>query len=148
MENKLYKWSKNGMKMLINTDFQLFNKQTNYISNGQVIANTQYSRYIRPYNETECNGCKFQEGELHYADLEYFTIPTKLRDLLRKQTVSVILYEFKIYRNSHKDVVGHLVIRNGETIYKKIYDNYWLNSLQIQKRANVLDYCEKIIKEE
>ena len=48
--SELYTWSKNGMKMILNTDFKKFNKQTNYISNGNVIANTQYSNYIRPYN--------------------------------------------------------------------------------------------------
>lgn len=148
MENKLYKWSKNGMKMLINTDFQLFNKQTNLISRGQTIANTQYSLCIRPYNETKCNGIEFPIGHLHNTDLQYFTIPEKLRELLREQTETVVLYEFKVYKNSHEDIIGHLIIKDGETIYKKLYDIYSLNFSQIQKRLNVLDYCEKIIKGE
>ena len=148
MSSELYKWSKNGMKMIINTDFQLFNKQTNYISDGQVIANTQFSLCIRPYNETECNGINFPIGHLHNKDLENFTITDTLRKLLKEQTENVYLYEFRVFKENRKEVLGHLVIKNGETIYKKLYDIYSLNFSQIQKRANVLDYCEKIIKGE
>ena len=148
MENTLYKWSKNKMKMLINTDFQLFNKQTNYISHGQVIANTQFSLCIRPYNETKCNGIDFPIGHLHNKDLENFTTTDTLRKLLKEQTENVYLYEFRVFKGNRKEVLGHLVIKNGETIYKKLYDIYSLNFSQIQKRANVLDYCEKIIKGE
>lgn len=149
MKNKLYTWSKNGMKMIINTDFKEFNKQTNCISGGNVIANTMHGSYIRPYNETiNPVGEEVEKGHLQDFDLKYFSISNELRELIKEQEKSVCLYEFFIYRNNYKDIIGHLVILEGKTIYKKIKDGAYLNCLQREKRQNVLDYCEKILKEE
>ena len=148
MENKLYTWSKNRMKMIINTKFKEFNKQTNCISGGNVIANTEYGFYIRPYNETvNPVGEKVERGILQNFDLQYFTITKELKDFIQKQKDMVCLYEFFIYKNGRKDIIGHLVINNNKTIYKKIYNCYFLKYVQIEKRQDVLDYCEKILLE-
>ena len=146
MENKLYTWSKNGMKMIIHTDFKEFNRQTNCISRGNVIANTMWGSYIRPYNETvNPVGEKVAPGHLQNFDLQYFKISNELRELIKNQEKSVCLYEFFIYKGEYKDIIGHLVIKDGETIYKKIQDGVYLNCIQREKRQNVLDYCEKIL---
>lgn len=144
---KLYTWSKNGMKMIINTDFKEFNKQTNCISSGNAIANTQYSNYIRPYKETKGYGfTTFQEGHLQNYDLKFFNkVTQEIRDILRNQEKSVCLYEFFIYRNHVKDVIGHIIVKDNEVIYKKVYNRLFLNYDRLLKRQNVLDYCEKII---
>lgn len=144
--SELYTWSKNGMKMIIDTEFKEFNKQTNYIGNGNVIANTQRSNYVRPWKEIECNGYINEEGHLQNFDLKSFNIPNELRELLKNQTNQVCLYQFHIPKDYyHEDIIGWLVIDNGETIYKKINDRVVLNYIQRDKRQNVLDYCEKII---
>ena len=46
----------NPNKMHFESDYKLFNKQTNVISRGNVIANTQYSTYIRPYSKIKNYG--------------------------------------------------------------------------------------------
>ena len=42
----------NGNKMKINTGHKTFDKQTTYITEGNVLAATQYGSHIRPYNLT------------------------------------------------------------------------------------------------
>ena len=147
MENKLYTWSKNGMKMIIHTDFKEFNRQTNCISRGNVIANTMYSNYIRPYDETiNPIGKEVEPGHLQAFDLKYFSISNELRDFIEKQEKQVCLYEFFIYKGNYRDIIGHIVIKDGKIpIYKKIQDSASLNCIQREKRQNVLDYCEKIL---
>lgn len=82
MENEeLYTWSKNGMKMIINTGFKTFDKQTNCITRGNVIANTMSGWHIRGYNETECNGLHFKKGELQEKDLSVYSTCISKRQL-------------------------------------------------------------------
>ena len=66
--SNFYTWSKNGNKMIINSKFKEFNKQTNLITSGNVIANTMWGLYIRPWSETESNGLTFKEGEIFEQD--------------------------------------------------------------------------------
>lgn len=57
-----------------------FDKQTNIITTGNVIANTQISGYVRPKSETECNGFIVDPGTLQAFDLKQYTfsnLPTK-----------------------------------------------------------------------
>lgn len=44
--SELYKWNKSGMKMIIESGFKEFDKQTNLITSGNCISNTQYSNHI------------------------------------------------------------------------------------------------------
>ena len=108
-----------------------------------------HGSYIRPYNETiNPVGEEVEKGYLQDFDLKYFNISNELRKLIKEQEKSVCLYEFFIYRNNYKDIIGHLVTLEGKTIYKKIKDGAYLNCLQREKRQNVLDYCEKILENE
>lgn len=95
MKKKIF--SKNGMKQIINSGWKEFDNQTNCITTGNVIANTQYSSFIRPWKERECNNNIFPEGDLMRFDIEHFgrlpeAIDKYLRDKNRQD--SVILYEF------------------------------------------------------
>ena len=107
---KKAKFNKKGTKQLIDTGWKTFDRQTNCISTGNVIANTQLSLYIRPYRETECNGLSFKPGELLEADLKAFGYrpPDDVMDILRdkRRGKSVILYMF-----STSEVVGNIVGR-------------------------------------
>lgn len=148
MKNELYTWSKNGMKMIINTDFKKFNRQTNLIAKGCVASNTQYSNYITPYEETNLHGKIVEKGELQNYDLKFFTITDELRELIKSQNEGVMLYEFRFYENGEKQIIGHILIKGDKVLYKKLFKDwhyYYFKPLQIDKRQNVLDYCEKII---
>lgn len=92
-------FSKSGMKQLIDSGWKEFDKQTNCIVHGNAVCNTQYSSYIRPWKETECNGFVNPEGHLMDFDLKPFRnyhIPRDIYDYLTDQNrqESVILYMF------------------------------------------------------
>ena len=146
MKEELYTWSKDGMKMKINTKFKLFNRQTNCITSGNALCNTQYSNYIRPYNETNCNGNVFEKGHLQNYDLQYFHLEehTALKEYVKSFDHSVVLYEFFIYKNKQKDVRGWLVEDNGEIIHMVV--NASNPRVNYEKRYDALILCQKIIE--
>lgn len=97
MKKKTY--TKDGMKQIVNSGWKLFDDQTNVITTGQVMANTQYSMCIRPWKETECNGWTNPEGYLMRFDMQPFTrhnIPRRIKELLEDagREKGVILYMF------------------------------------------------------
>lgn len=69
---KKAEFNKRGTKMLIDTGWKKFDRQTNCITTGNAVCNTQISSFIRPYSDTECNGFTFKPGELLEADLKPF----------------------------------------------------------------------------
>ena len=102
------KWSKDGMKMLIDSGWKEFDRQTNLIDTGNVIANTQYSSFIRPWKETKCNGYTNPEGHLTNYDLKPFRnywIPEDIEKYLidHNRQESSILYMFFV-----RDKEGHV----------------------------------------
>lgn len=144
MNSKYYEWNKTGTRMILSTNFKEFNKQTNYISDGNVIANTQYSNIIRPYNETECNGIKFPKGHLFEHDLQFFNIDYHMKKYIEKLDQKVTLYEFYIYKkNKEKDIVGWL-IEKDEKIINLVVNSYHAN---FNKRYSVLDTIRNILEE-
>ena len=143
MDSKFYTWSKSGNKMIINSKFKEFNKQTNLITSGNVIANTMWGLYIRPWNETECNGLTFKEGELFEQDLKHFNITRAMREYIKSLNRQVVLYEIFIYRNGKKDVIGWLIEDNG-----RIIDITVANSIgNYRKRFSALETVKNIIEE-
>ena len=92
-------YNKRGTKQLINSGWKLFDKQTNCISIGNCYCNTQMSSFIRPYNETMCNGFIREKGHLMNWDLQQYSsfhIPANLEKIIRdkERQDSVILYMF------------------------------------------------------
>lgn len=149
-KEKLYSWSKNGMKMIINSDFKTFNNQTNCISRGQTIANTQYSNHIRPYREIECNGIINEKGHLRDYDLQFFgkgcSSWSMIRDYVKSITTKdgCMLYEFFYYKKGGYDnqrvVIGYIIEQNGK--YKIIQTDF----LNKDKKINTLKLCRDIIE--
>lgn len=144
MKKELYSWSKNSMKMIIHSDFKTFNEQTNCISFGNAIANTQYSNFIRPYNETICNGKHFEKGYLRDYDLQFF-------EKLNEQILSYIheitenkgcmVYEFFIHRYNKKKVIGYVI---GQEYSYRIFNLG--DNRQYYKYSSALDLCKQIIE--
>lgn len=142
-KSNFYSWSKNGMKMIINSDFKEFNKQTNCISSGNVIANTMWGLYIRPYNETECNGLTFKEGELFESDLKHFNISRAYKEYIKSLNRQIVLYEIFIYRNGKKDIIGWLIEDNGRIIDITVA----YSRGDYRKRFSALETVKNIIEE-
>lgn len=144
-KSKFYSWSKNRMKMIINSDFKEFNKQTNCISKGNVIANTMYGNYIRPWKETiNPVGDVVEEGHLFNYDLQYFSISRAMREYIKSLNREVVLYEIFIYRKGKQDTIGWLIEDNGRIIditVAKSSGNY-------MKRFSALETVKNIIEEE
>lgn len=135
MEKPIF--NKSGMKQIINSGWKTFDKQTNYIGPGNVISNMQFSKVIRPYNDTECNGRTFKEGELMKFDLKPFYeygVPHIIKDILEDEnrTEEVYLYMFSVRDRrgikepfcfavttmNHK-LIEHMIIAQYGTNYQK-----------------------------
>ncbi len=116
-------FNKRGTRQLVDTGWKTFDRQTNCISTGNMIANTQLSLYIRPYRETECNGNAFKPGELLEADLKAFGYrpPDDVMDILRDKgrEKSVILYMF-----STSEWVGNIVGRRMRVPFLWVVTDY------------------------
>lgn len=131
---------------VVDTGFKRFDKQTNCISYGNVWANTQYSSYIRPYNEIECNRTEFKVGELMRCDMKHFKqIPSHIRQILedRNRDESYCLYEFFTYNGDDREVFGYMLHdrdRRYITSSVVVYGNQ--NSF---KRSQALDYIRDLI---
>lgn len=144
MNSKFYSWSKSGNKMIINSKFKEFNKQTNLITRGNVIANTMYGNYIRPWNETiNPVGDVVEEGHLFNFDLQYFSISRAMREYIKSLNREVVLYEIFIYRNGKQDTIGWLIEDKG-----RIIDITVANSIgNYRKRFSALETVKNIIEE-
>ena len=101
-------YNKTGTRQIIDTGYKKFDKATNSISTGNIIANTQFGWFIRPYKKQYCNGKEFKLGELMQSDLKFFhNVPLHLMEIIKdtNREQSVILYEFFI----KDDVIGHIL---------------------------------------
>lgn len=102
----------NPNKMHMDSGFKLFDKQTNLISTGNVIANTQFSFFIRPYNEVKNGDYVGKPGDFLKFDLQYFKqIPDHIRKILedRDREHSMILYQFQVFHGQQKEIIGHVL---------------------------------------
>lgn len=105
------KFNKKGTRQLVDTGWRTFDRQTNLVSTGNVIANTQLSLFVRPFGETECNDATFRPGELLDADMKAFRYrpPDDVMGILfdKDRKDSVILYMFYT-----RERVGNIVGRS------------------------------------
>ena len=144
---KKHTWD-NPNKMHFESAYKTFNEQTNLISTGNVIANTQFSSYIRPYNETECNGLTRPAGELLKFDLQYFrNIPERIINILwdKTRTESYILYQFSVYNKKYneRDIIGYVLTDyNDNLITYAVTCNY--GSCYYKRESAILECIEYI----
>lgn len=126
----------NENKMHFESAHKTFNKQTTYISPGNVLGNTQYSSYIRKSSETECNGT-WPVGHLQQYDLKPFRekcIPfmvlKKVEELVNKQEGSCILYCFRHWvgpKGDTREIIDGVVLTTGYPECKHI-ETWFLNN--------------------
>ena len=140
---------KNHNRMIFNSDYKEFNKQTNIFCNGNAITNTQKSGYIRAFNETQCNNSSFNKGHLLKVDLNsFFDVPKSILNILKDSTrkESYILYKFRIYNYKSKESVsiGWVVADyNNNLVYKTIIVT--CNRLTNSKRTSAINEASKYI---
>jgi hypothetical protein len=137
LQSKLKKieWETSN-KMKFNSSFKTFDKQTRILTTGNAMHDTQFSMYIRPKNETECNNAKFKVGHLRDWDLNNFkNIPYYVKEDIEKRTENkpVILYEFHHYSNGRKIVDGYVAT---DTNYKKLKTYYTNPNMKSQSAVN------------
>ena len=106
----------NPNKMHMDSGYILFDKQTNVISTGNIIANTERGFYIAPWKETDRNYAKYKPGHLCKADLKFGgfnenSLPVNIKQIVfdKGREESVLLYAFRVWKNHKEDVIGYVL---------------------------------------
>jgi len=100
-------------RMKIDTGHKTYDLNCQTASTGNVVSNNQLSFYLRPYNETECNGHNFETGRLLEYDLNHFAdLPNSVRyEILETVNPNKIycLYEFRHWNKGKKYIHGYVL---------------------------------------
>jgi hypothetical protein len=133
----------NPNKMHIDTPLKVFNRQTNIITDGNVIANTQYSSHIRAFNTAKNPvGRDVKPGEMQTFDLQHFPIANRsVFDLVKKHAVdkNVILYCFFHHGRNGRIMHGYVCTT---TDHDRIFTYQTRNDY---RSGMVLDCCAEYI---
>lgn len=104
-----------------------FRENSEYITCGNVITDTQYGSYIRPYNEVGTwVGATKEKGHLKEWDIEHFPcrIPAKVLEAIKAHPEQLILTNFHInIGRKEKKHIGWILMNNKhKIIYEKAED--------------------------
>ena len=138
----------NPNKMHIDTGYKTFDKQTNVISTGNCLHNTQKSCFITYWNDTKRNGMDWDPGHLLKADMDFMhfnSVPERIRNIIydKNRTEKVILYAFRTWRDDKEDIFGYvLTTADYYFIADAIPVKYGMNWA---KRQRALDAAKKYI---
>ena len=142
---KPHTWD-NPNKMHIASEYRTFNKQCSLISTGNVFSDCQYSYYIRPYSEVKNFSYTAKPGDFLKYDTKNFSyIPQKMKAVIfdKNRKESVILYEFRTFRNGEKSVFGYVLT---DKYYNKIsYEVVCGYGQSYYKRLSALYECMNYI---
>lgn len=113
-------------KMHIETGHATFDRQTNIISHGNIIANTMLGWHIRAWTDTTHwqEGKQHQPGYLQNFDLDAFVrLPGHVRDYMRRALHSQAgwLYQFYSFSGNRETVHGYVLTANDHTLIKAFY---------------------------
>ena len=136
----------NPNKMHMESGFKTFDKQTNLITVGAAFCNTQCSMYIRPWNAVKNYSHIGKPGDFTKYDMQFFEdVPGRIREIIfdKNRTEAVILYEFFVWKNRCKEIIGHVLTgKNHNLIAEYVHcgcgENY-------SKRVAAIDECKKYI---
>ena len=149
---KKHTWD-NPNKMHFESPHKTFNRQTQCISTGNVIANTQYSNYIRPYGETECNGFTNPPGHLQDWDLTKnivaSTLPGQIREEIRQLTRENggIVYNFHHWKGDRRIDNGIVLTARDHKLVKIWYLNpSWKAQAAIGEAVKYITNIENDLK--
>ena len=137
----------NGNKMKFESECKTFNKQCDCISTGNVWGGVQFSQYIRPTNEVECNGATFPLGHLRDYDLKpfrlsYFPHVRKAVMEYADAGIQTILYKFRHFNGQKEIIHGFVITDSRHHLLKKFVTG------PTYKSWSVIDEAIKYITED
>ena len=147
-----FKWRKDGMKQILDSPHKTWNKQAIALMTGNVIDNGYTSWYIRPWNQTECNGYTNEPGHLQNFDLNTFkNLPNYVREYFRSAPMPIILMEVFTYNKRQKMVHGYIAYTNNYDKEERkssvnICHIFYTNNLQ--KSIELLTWIKNALIEE
>jgi hypothetical protein len=110
----------NGNHMKFESLHKTFNLQVDCISTGNVIGDVQYSSFVRPRDELECNGFVNEPGHLQEYD-------------------AIFHYSY----NKGERIIHGVILTTGD--HKLLHKWYLLDT---EKSLSVIDEATKYITEE
>jgi len=138
-------------RMLMQTGHATFDRQTNVISTGNIIANTQNAFYVRGELCVKCWGPKaYQPGELRDFDLgNWPKMPLSVRRAIVRMTTgrqdSIWASEFFHY-NSHRCIIhGYIVTTSDHQLLDTFVTGPTYKSAAVIK--GVLPYVAELVAE-
>lgn len=119
----------------IKTIHKTYNRAAeNYVYHGNAVTNGQYSSYIRPFKQVECNENYFEMGKLQDFDLQPFIdrkVPNNVIDAARKaanENGGCCLYMFRHFpRKDHMIVHGYVITKTekaGSALLRVFHTNH------------------------
>ena len=109
--------------MMIDTGCSAFDSQCSHLTSGNHWGNCQFSTFVRPVSETECNGGTVPTGELFEFDMKAFTtmppyVVAAIRAVNRTVVVSEIRHHIGSHRQERKIVHGYIVTDAAERLIR------------------------------
>jgi hypothetical protein len=109
MARKVLTFHPTSDRMVIDTGCSVFDSQCSYLTGGNHWGNCQFSTFVRPVFETECNGRTLPVGELFDFDMKTFTeMPAHIRAAIRAINRTVVVSEIRHHSGSHR--LGHKIV--------------------------------------
>jgi hypothetical protein len=110
-------------RMVIDTGCSAFDSQCSHLTSGNHWGSCQFSTFVRPVFETECNGRTLPIGELFDFDMKAFTtMPAHVRAAIRAINRTVVVSEIRHHIGSHrlgrKIVHGYIVTDTAERLIR------------------------------
>ncbi len=110
-------------RMVIDTGCSAFDSQCLHLTSGNHWGNCQFSTFVRPFSETECNGRTLPIGELFDFDIKAFTtMPSDVRAAIRAINRTVVVSEIRHHIGSHRQgrkiVHGYIVTDAAERLIR------------------------------
>jgi hypothetical protein len=121
MARKVLTFHSTSDRMAIDTGCSAFDSQCSHLTSGNHWGNCQFSTFVRPVSETECNGRTVSVGELFDFDMKSFTMMPQyvlaaIRAMNRTVVVSEIRHHTGFNRLGRKIVHGYIVTDAAERL--------------------------------
>jgi hypothetical protein len=121
MARKVLTFHPTSGRMMIDTGCPVFDSQCSHLTSGNHWGNCQFSTFVRPVSETECNGRTVPVGELFDFDMKSFTMMPQyvlaaIRVMNRRVVISEIRHHIGSDRLDRKIVHGYIVTDAAERL--------------------------------
>ncbi|MFZ1009260.1 MAG: hypothetical protein WAN65_20625 [Candidatus Sulfotelmatobacter sp.] len=123
MARKVLTFHSTSGRIVIDTGCSAFDSQCSHLTSGNHWGSCQFSTFVRPVSETECNGRTLPAGDLFDFDMRAFTdMPAHVRAAIRAMNRIVVVSEIRHHIGSHrlgrKIVHGYIVTDDAERLIR------------------------------